>query len=156
MLSKQFFQVEYSIIDQILDNIKVEIEWKLKCHSFYWHSINGYEINIFCQAPRCTSQFENHPCTCMICIQFEYDLCVWRGVNIFCQAPRCTSQFENHPCTCMICISIWIWLVCLTWSHDLVPGIRIIRSAGIQPVLIKIYSRVFLEEIILASMSELF
>ena len=100
--------MEYSIIDQILDNIKVEIEWKLKCHSFYWHSINGHEVNIFRQAP------------------------------------RCTSQFENHPCTCMICISIWIWLVCLTWSHDLVPGIRIIGSVGIQPVLIKIYSRVFL------------
>ena len=33
-------------------DIKVEIEWKHKCHFAYSHSFNGHELTDFCLAPK--------------------------------------------------------------------------------------------------------
>ena len=34
----------------LLPNIN-EVEWKHKCHSFYWYSVNGHEVSNFCLIP---------------------------------------------------------------------------------------------------------
>ena len=63
--------MDYQILANEYTGIQHEIEWKRKCHSSYWYSINGHEFRNFCQAPSSASQFEYYPyagCVSFLCL----------------------------------------------------------------------------------------